>query len=162
MVATALLERREAPPPVAEELANSIHGVMRSVLHRVQPALEAEGISMGQFWALHLVSSLGSASLSTLARHLSVSAPTICAKVDDLEAAGLLTRHRSERDRRAVELSLTAKGRRVEARVWARIGELVAGAAADLPRAEVATAVRVFRQLNERLDARPSRAGGAP
>jgi len=153
MVATAALVHREASHPEAEQLVASVHEVMRSILHRIHPALEAEGISMGQFWALHLVSSLRAASVSTVARHLSVSAPTVCANVDQLEAAGLVTRHRSERDRRAVDLSLTPKGRRVESRVWARIGRVMAGAAEELPPEDVATAVRVFRELNLRLDA---------
>jgi DNA-binding MarR family transcriptional regulator len=152
MVATAALAPREMSPPDSEQLVSSVHEVMRSVLHRIHPTLEAEGISIGQFWALHLVSSLRSASVSTVARHLSVSAPTVCANVDLLESAGLLTRHRSEKDRRAVDLSLTAKGRKVEARVWSRIGRLMAEAAQELPAEEVATAVRVFRELGRRLE----------
>jgi DNA-binding MarR family transcriptional regulator len=161
MVATPALVRRVPPSADADDLVNSVHDVMRSVLHRAHPALEAEGISMGQFWALHLVSSLGSASVSTVARHLSVSAPTVCAKVDDLEEAGLVIRHRSERDRRAVELSLTAKGRRVESRIWSQIGQLMAAAAADLPAEDVVIAVRVFRELGRNLDSAGARADGA-
>lgn len=158
MVATAALIRRSASDD-ADELVASVHEVMRSVLHRTHPTLEAEGISMGQFWALHLVSSLRSASVSSVARHLSVSAPTVCANVDQLVAAGLVTRHRSERDRRAVELSLTPKGRKVEARVWGRIGRVMTEAAGQLPREDVATAVRVFRELNRRLDPAELRPG---
>lgn len=161
MVATSLLPRREPSPVVADDLVGAVKGVMQSVLRRAHPALEAEGVSMGQFWALHLVSSLGSASLSTVARHLAVSAPTVCAKVDDLESAGLITRHRSQRDRRAVEITLTPKGRRVEARLWGRIGRIMAEAAADLPAEDVATAVRVFRELQDHLDATGHRPGEA-
>src|SRR5208282_2414745 len=126
------------------------------------PVLEAEGISMGQFWALHLVSSLRAASVSTVARHLSVSAPTVCASVDSLEAAGLVTRHRSERDHRAVELSLTGKGRKVEARVWSRIGRLMGEAAEGLSPEDVTTAVRVFQAMNLRLDPSAPSPRGAP
>ena len=152
MVATSLLARRESPGTDPDELVASVHEAMRSVLHRLHPTLEAEGISMGQFWALHLVSSLRSPSLSTVARHLSVSAPAACVNVDQLEAAGLVSRQRSARDRRTVELSLTPKGKRVESRVWVRIGTVMADAAADLPPEDVATAVRVFREVNRRLE----------
>jgi DNA-binding MarR family transcriptional regulator len=161
MVASATLLRPPSRPPGAEELVSSVHDLMRSVLQRTHPTLEAEGISKPQFWALHLVSSLQSASVSTVARHLSVSAPTVCASVDQLEAAGLVTRHRSERDRRAVYLSLTPKGKKVEARVWAEIGRLMTDAADGLRREDVATAVRVFRELNRRLDPATSGPGGA-
>jgi DNA-binding MarR family transcriptional regulator len=161
MVSAASLIRVDATTPDADELVSSVHAVMQSVLHQLHPALEAERISMGQFWAMHLVSSLRSASVSTVARHLSVSAPTVCANIDQLEAAGLVARHRSERDRRAVDLTLTPKGRKVESRMWARIGQLMADAAADLPPEDVATAVRVFHEMNRRLE--PSaRTPGSP
>ncbi|HYA54536.1 MAG TPA: MarR family transcriptional regulator [Thermoplasmata archaeon] len=152
MVAASL--SREMLPRDAETLVTSVHEVMRSVLRSVHPTLEAEGISMGQFWALHLVSSLRSTSVSVVARHLSVSAPTVCGNIDQLESAGLVTRHRSERDHRAVELTLTAKGRRVEARVWARMGQVMTEVAGELPGSDVATAARVFRELNRRFEAR--------
>lgn len=158
MVPSAVLLRPPEATP-GDQLVDSMHGAMRSVLRRLHPALEAEGITMGQFWALHLISSLGSASVSVVARHLSVSAPTICGKVDQMEAAGLIARHRSERDRRAVELSLTAKGRRTEARIWARLGRMIGEAAEELRPADVATAVRVFRELNARLDSRDASEG---
>ncbi|MGA7862318.1 MAG: MarR family transcriptional regulator [Thermoplasmata archaeon] len=160
MVATATLSRRDPPRADPDQLVNSVHEVMRSVVHRLQPALESEGISTGQFWALHLVSSLRSASLSTVARHLSVSAPTVCANVDQLEAAGLVTRHRSDRDRRAVELALTSKGRKVETRIWGRIGRLMNEAAEGLPPNDVATAVRVFQELQRRLEPGADGPGG--
>jgi DNA-binding MarR family transcriptional regulator len=119
-------------------------------------------VCSSDLWALHLVSSLRSASLSTVARHLSVSAPSVCANVDQLEAAGLVTRHRSERDRRAVEVSLTPKGRKVESRVWGRIGRMMTVAAEELPPEDVAAAVRVFRELNRRLDPAAVGPGGRP
>ena len=160
MVATAALQSRELAVPASEELVQSMHEVIRSVLRRIHPTLEAEGISKGQFWTLHLVSSLPAASLSSVARHLSVSAPTACADIDQLEAAGLVTRHRSQKDRRAVDIALTPRGRRVEARVWNRMGEVMKEAMRGLPAGDVAAAVRVFRELTTRLEA--PEVGGSP
>jgi DNA-binding MarR family transcriptional regulator len=152
MVAAVALARKSSPSPGVEKLVASVHDVMKLVLHRAQPALEAEGISMGQFWALHLVSSLRTASLSTIARHLSVSAPTVCANVDLLEAAGLVTRRRSALDRRAVELSLTPKGRRAETRIWSQLSKIMSEAAKEIAAEDVSTAARVFEELGHRLE----------
>jgi MarR family transcriptional regulator, organic hydroperoxide resistance regulator len=152
MVASAALAANESLRTDSERLMDVVHAVMKSVVRQLQPALESEGISTGQFWALHVVSSLQSASLSTVARYLSVSNPTVCANVDQLEAAGLVTRHRADRDHRSVEIALTPRGRKVESRVWARIGRLVSEAAEDLPREDLATTVRVFESLQRRLD----------
>jgi len=139
-------------PAEPEDLVSSVHEVMGAVLRRAAPSLEDQGITMGQFWALHLVSSLGRTSLTAVARHLSVAPPTVCAKVDDLVRAGLVARHRSEKDRRTVELSLTPAGRRVEARVWRAIGKVMHTATEDLSREDVATATRVFGEIRRRLD----------
>ena len=155
MVAALTRTTKEFPAAGPQQLVNNVHELMRSVVHHLQPTLESEGISTGQFWAMHVVSSLQSASVSTVARHLALSAPTVCVNVDQLEAAGLVHRHRSERDHRAVDLSLTAKGRRVEARIWSRIGALMAEAAAGLPPEDITTAIRVFQEVNRRLDPTP-------
>jgi DNA-binding MarR family transcriptional regulator len=137
----------------SDELARSIHDMILSVLREIHPTVEAEHISKGQFLAMHVISGLEAASVSTVARNLAVKAPTMCVTVDQLEAAGLVTRRRSARDHRTVEVSLTAKGRRVEARVWARIEARITEAVNGLPPADLAAAVRVFRELNRRLDA---------
>ena len=146
---------RPARPAAGEvaELVERVHEVMKASVHRLGPTLAAEGVTMGQFWALHLVSSSAPASVSAIARHLGVSAPTVCGSLDQLEAGGLLRRERSTRDRRAVELSLTPRGRRVEARLWGRIAREMQAAATGIPAPDVAAAVRVFRALGERLGA---------
>lgn len=160
VAATAVV--RTAPADAAPgQLVHEVHEVMRAVIRRLQPALEREGISTGQFWALKLVSSLDSASVSALARHLALSAPTVCSNVDQLEAAGLVVRERSRQDRRAVVLRLTPKGRRVEARVWTWIAEMMAEAARGLPSQEVATALHVFEEVHRRLDGAAPEIGGS-
>ena len=151
MTTPAMLERRPAPSDMTQ-LIDLVHEVLRSSLREVHPTLAKEGITMGQFWAIHTVSSLEAASVSTVARYLGVSAPTVCTNIDQLEAAGLVRRHRSERDRREVELSLTPRGRKVEARVWNQIAGVMTEAARGLPAEDLAASVRVFTEVNHRLD----------
>jgi DNA-binding MarR family transcriptional regulator len=143
----------------ADDLAKSVHEVVRALFRDIRPNVEAERISLAQFWAMHVLSGLQATSVSGVARHLGVSAPTTCVTVDQLEAAGLVTRQRSVRDHRFVELSLTPEGRDVEARVWARIGIRIAEAVRDLPPDDVATAVRVFRELSRRIEPTPDTPG---
>jgi MarR family transcriptional regulator, transcriptional regulator for hemolysin len=152
MGASTVVAARELSPGESNQLFDAVHEVMRSSVHHLQPALESEGISKAQFWALHQVLSLEHPSLSTVARHLAISAPTLCADVDQLEASGLVTRHRSGLDRRAVVLSLTPKGRKVESRIWGRIGLMMREATQGLPPEDIATAVRVFQELHRRLE----------
>ena len=146
MVSTLPPARRAPPSAVPAELAlaESIHGLMRAVLHRVQPTLERERLSMCRFWTLHLVSSLPEPTVSTVARHLSVRNPSACTTVDGLVGAGLVRRQRSEKDRRVVELVPTAEGRRAEAAVWRAIGSALRSATAPLPPEDVRTTARTL------------------
>jgi len=141
-----------APASVEQSLAESIHGLVRGVLHELQPTLEAQGLSMGRFWALHVLSSLEDPTLTRIARHLSVRGPTACASIDGLERAGLVERHRSERDHRIVHLVPTPKGRRTQAAVWRAIGEAFGEATAGLPPEEVRTTARTLAAIVDRLD----------
>ncbi|HYA54840.1 MAG TPA: MarR family transcriptional regulator [Thermoplasmata archaeon] len=143
-------EARSDSAPIAQ-LIDLVHEVLKGSLRRLHPTLAKEGITMGQFWAIHTVSSLETASLSTVARYLGVSSPTACANIDQLEEAGLVHRQRSARDRRTVELSLTARGRKVETRLWAEIGRVMSDAGQGLDADEVAAAVRVFREVARKL-----------
>jgi MarR family transcriptional regulator, organic hydroperoxide resistance regulator len=145
-----------------DELAKSVHEVVRSLFRDIQPTVEAERLSLAQFWAMHVLSSMHPKSVSAVARHLGVSAPTTCVTIDQLEAAGLVTRQRSVRDHRFVDLALTQEGHRVEARVWSRIGRRISEAVRDLPPDDVAKAVQVFRELSRRLDATPADQGENP
>lgn len=149
-----------APAVIAtgpETLVAAMHDAMRAMLRRLQPVLEAEGISMGQFWGLHAISSLGPTSVHTAADRLRVSAPTACASFDALERGGLVERRRSSSDRRVVELVLTPKGRRAEARVWKEIGRTMGRCTRELPSGDLRSAERVFRSVVDRLEPfRPS------
>ncbi len=137
------------------ELVERVHGVMKATVRRLQPALAEEGVTIAQFWALHVVSSDGTASVSAVARTLGVSAPTACGSIDQLEGAGLVRRQRSARDHREVELTLTARGKRVEERLWRRIAEEMSRAARAVPADDLAAAIRVFREVGARLGEMP-------
>ncbi|HXW66968.1 MAG TPA: MarR family transcriptional regulator [Thermoplasmata archaeon] len=139
---------RALPEPA---IADSIHALMRGVLHDLQPKLEEQGLTMGRFWALHLISNLEAPSLTRVARHLSVSGPTACATVDGLEAAGLIWRRRSATDRRIVELAPTAAGRRAESAVWREIGRALAEATEGIAPAELSTTARTLATIAGRL-----------
>lgn len=135
-----------------ERLAAAVHDAMRSILHRLQPVLEREGISMGQFWGLHAISSLGPTSVNSMAHRLLVTPPTACASVDTLVRAGLIERRRSETDRRRVEVALTRRGREAESRIWQEIARAMRDGTRGFSRHEIELAERVFRSLVDRLE----------
>ena len=71
------------------------------------------GITGGQAALLHSIRSHPGIGVRELAELEGVSAPAMSAYVDRLQAAGLVGRSRSERDRRRVELEVTEDGLRI-------------------------------------------------
>ncbi|HVX24606.1 MAG TPA: MarR family transcriptional regulator [Candidatus Saccharimonadales bacterium] len=56
--------------------------------------------------------------LNDLAAQLSIEAPSVTRKTQELEQAGLIRRRRDPQDGRAVDLQLTARGRQVSRKLW--------------------------------------------
>jgi DNA-binding MarR family transcriptional regulator len=71
--------------------------------------------------------------------------------VDDLEAAGLARRQRSERDRRVVEITLTPEGRRHLQAGKRLVVELLNSLMAPFSRQEIETLIVLLQRLMERL-----------
>jgi DNA-binding MarR family transcriptional regulator len=70
----------------------------------------AAGVTAAQFRALQIVSERGSATPKDIAARMGVSQATITALVDKLVARNLVTRERSERDRRQTNVTITPAG----------------------------------------------------
>jgi DNA-binding MarR family transcriptional regulator len=87
-----------------------------------------------------------------MARKADISPASMTAMLDQLEADGMVTRRRSEEDRRQVIVSLTDAGREklaVKRAFWEeRWSELLAGHSEE----ELAAAVRVMRSMSGLLD----------
>jgi DNA-binding MarR family transcriptional regulator len=94
-------------------VANGLRPTLLHLNRRLRKELAPLGITGGQaslLWAIRTNPGIGVRELAELE---GVSAPAMTAYVDRLEAAGLVARRRSERDRRRVELALTDGGARV-------------------------------------------------
>ena len=73
------------------------------------------GLSATQFMTLNLMpDGHESMTLSELAARMNLGTATVAKTIDSLEARGLLTRTRSNRDRRVVLLSMTKEGRSLQ------------------------------------------------
>ena len=150
MVASAtLLEPLPEPKPILA-LGDLVHDLFRATLLRVHPVLAEEEITMGQFWALHTLSALkaprSARSPAISASPRRPSAPSsICSRMRASSAGPI------REGPRTVVLSLTPRGRRVEARVWREIAHLMSDAAVKIPERDLLAAVRVFRTIIDGL-----------
>jgi DNA-binding MarR family transcriptional regulator len=95
------------------EVANGLRPALLHLNRRLRKELGPLGITGGQASLLWAIKSRPGIGVRELAAGEGVSAPAMTAYVHRLEAAGLVARRQSERDRRRVELALTDEGVRV-------------------------------------------------
>jgi len=103
-----------------QETAEELRPALLRLARNLRRETEALGVTSHQVTLLWLVRSRPGLSLRELAAEEGISAPSLSAHVDRLEAAGLLRRVRSTDDRRRVGLELTRDGQSLLKRVRAR------------------------------------------
>ncbi|SFS35394.1 MULTISPECIES: MarR family winged helix-turn-helix transcriptional regulator [Brevundimonas] len=137
------------PDPTAE-LVRSVRRIAQAIDVRSREIARLTGLTLPQLLVLQSIRALGEVSTHAVSRDVSLSAPTVVAVLDRLEARGLIVRYRSTSDRRIVHARLTPDG---EAALRDAPGLLRPGAMralADLPperREALAAAIRAVTDL---------------
>ncbi len=107
----------------------------------------AEDTTIAQYRALVVLASRGPQRMVDLAGALDVTPSTAGRMCDRLLRKGLIRRHRTRADRRAVQVSITAAGREIVDQATARRRALIAGILGRLParqQSAVASALAAF------------------
>ena len=126
--------------------------VVRALIEAELPVLAGHGITM---WGYVVLSALRDAPQSTqaaLAEKIGADKTRIIATLDDLQAAGLITRDPDPADRRARLLSITTAGSRVRRAVQGDIQRNEERVLAELAPGDR----RAFLRAAERLSALPA------
>ncbi len=134
------------------ELAEELRPVVLRISRHLRRETEELGVTSHQATLLWLVRTQPGLSLRELAQEEGISAPSLSAHVDRLEALGLIRRVRSSDDRRRVGLELTPDGRTTLRRVRARRTTWLAGrlgGLSDDERESLALALPALRALLE-------------
>jgi MarR family transcriptional regulator for hemolysin len=138
----------------------------------------AEMVVAGRMWrrmtravtAQHGIAEAGAAPLlwigrmgegvrqNALAERIGVEGASLVRVLDELAAAGLVTRQPDPSDRRANMLFLTEAGRAVTARVEAEISNLRERVLGELDDADIAAAQRVFAAITAAAESMPVKA----
>lgn len=99
----------------------SIGYLLRQTMSTLNRAAETEmrphGLTAVQWAPLMIISRGGNPTAASLARDLNTDTGAMTRMLDRLEAKGLLTRSRSQLDRRVVVLTLTDQGRELTTRI---------------------------------------------
>jgi DNA-binding MarR family transcriptional regulator len=118
-----------------EQVADLLHGAAIRLLRFVRKEDVASGITGAQLSILSVLVFAGPQTLGALAAAEQVKPPTMSQAVSDLRRLGLVVR--KPLDRRSIEISATAKGRKLlEAGRKRRLGRL-SKAISDLPARQI-------------------------
>ncbi len=107
------------------------------------------GLTGPQVTAIKLLEALGDLSLSALSERMSAKNSTITGIVDRMERDGLVTRERSDADRRVVLIGLTEHGRGLAAEIPVEPMQMFANALRALSREERDDLRRILRKLTD-------------
>jgi MarR family transcriptional regulator, organic hydroperoxide resistance regulator len=108
--------------PGGEDLAWLLSRAAHQVSQRLCEVLGAEGLTLGQWWVLGLLADGAGHGMGEAAAYAMLPGPTLTKAVDRLVAANLVSRRADRQDRRRVLIYLTARGRRLHARLAGKLG----------------------------------------
>ncbi len=143
--------RTEALITVREEFG-SLMAAERRLRGRDQHRKTEDGLTIAQVRALFALDQTEAATAGEIAETAQLSPASVTAMLDDLERDGIVTRVRSDTDRRRVLVLLTEQGRAVlkkRRRLWLRRWDT---ALADVPERDIEAAAEVLRRIAGLLD----------
>src|SRR2546421_9848124 len=146
-----------ADTEVAEFAGELFFRLWRASHTRVAEALESIGLTPALFGLLNVLGAREGAIQQELGSAMGVDPSTMVSLIDDLESAGLAKRRPRPTDRRAREVAITPKGRRLlerARRMAMQVDDEVLGGLTDSERRQLLTLLR------RTLDSAPSQSLG--
>jgi DNA-binding MarR family transcriptional regulator len=144
-----------AEPPVTEFVGQLLFRLWRAAHVRAADVLGSVGLTPALFALLNVIAAREEAIQQELGAVLGIDRSTMVSLIDQLESAGLAKRRPSARDRRAREIVITPKGRRLLGRSRRMISETEDEVLAGLTAEERSQLVRMLRRALESAPAQP-------
>lgn len=135
------------------QVLQSLRRIMRAVDIYSRKLKNQCNLTAPQLVCLSALAESGPETVSRLAKRVHLSASTVVGILDRLEKHGLVERHRDQGDRRVVNVSATASGRKLVAAAPSALQENLADGLAQLPEQEQATIARSLAKVVELMEA---------
>jgi len=105
----------------ASALYDAMSELIRVYQFRDRNRTHCHGVSVTECYALEIVEHHGPLRLGELASRLHLEKSTMSRTVDSLQRKGLVERRTHQRDRRALQIAVTAAGRRLHERITGEV-----------------------------------------
>ena len=126
-----IADPREAMLKLDNQLCFALVTAARNVVAIYRPILEPLGLTHPQYLVMLALWERSPRPLGDLAADLAMEPPTLSPLVKRLEALGLVSRTRSSRDERVLDVGLTATGRELRERALAVPAQVMAATGMD-------------------------------
>jgi DNA-binding MarR family transcriptional regulator len=144
-----------ADAPVTEFAGQLFFRLWRASHIRAADALGSVGLTPSLFGLLNVIGAREGAIQQELGAAMGIDPSTMVALIDQLEGAGLAKRRPSATDRRAREVAITPKGRRLLERARRLISQVEEEVLAGLTAAERRELLKLLRRALEAAPAQP-------
>jgi DNA-binding MarR family transcriptional regulator len=145
-------------------MKNSVGYLMRMTVNRVLPQMEAlfqdQELTFSQWTTLVALHDGRITTAGDLAHNICHDAGSLTRLIDQLEKRALVTRSRSEKDRRVVSLALTPRGRSLVEALAPKVMHFWNGLLSGFTHAEVDTLIGLLTRLVIVAEGKPR--GGKP
>lgn len=126
-----IADPREAMLKLDNQLCFALVTAARNVVAIYRPILEPLGLTHPQYLVMLALWERSPRPLGDLAADLAMEPPTLSPLVKRLEALGLVSRTRSSRDERVLDVGLTAAGRELREQALAVPAQVMAATGLD-------------------------------
>jgi len=113
------------------QLCFPVYAASRLIIREYQPHLDKLGITYSQYLVLMVLWEKDGIAVSEITERLILNTNTVTPILKRMEAQGLITRQRSASDERKVIITLTPKGRQLQAEAASIPEQLVSGLVSD-------------------------------
>ena len=144
-----------AEPPVTEFTGQLFFRLWRASHVRAADALGSVGLTPALFALLNVIGARPGSIQQELGSALGIDRSTMVSLIDQLESAGLATRRPSPTDRRAREIAITSKGRRLLERARGLISRVEDEVLAGLTAEERGELLALLRRALDSAPAQP-------
>jgi DNA-binding MarR family transcriptional regulator len=141
--------------PVTEFTGQLLFRLWRASHTHAAEALESVGLTPPLFALLNVIAAREGAIQQELGTTMGIDRTTMVSLVDQLEHAGLAKRRPSERDRRAREVVITPRGRKLLARARGLLSQAEEDVLAGLTAAQRRDLAALLRRALESAPAQP-------
>jgi DNA-binding MarR family transcriptional regulator len=142
-------------PPVTEFAGQLFFRLWRATHTRTAELLGSVGLTPALFALLNVIGARAGAIQQELGSALGIDRSTMVSLIDQLESAGLATRRPSATDRRAREIAITPKGRRLLQRARGLISQVEDEILAGLTTQERSDLLTLLRRTLDSAPAQP-------